>query len=298
MSHGHRAKGSEQAEPGSARISDLRGAPFLTWGPGRGAAGEAGHPQGLAVKGEMPSRGRSSDPAAVSGRHPSLEPAGPLPPTGTCPGPELCVLLLPQGMWQAAPTVRTSALGQPSSLPAGQSWLLLPRPVGRRPARTGPPAPRAESASRELTAWASTGPGSLPGGPGAQQPHLCEVPGASRWGRRMELTPRLSGLSPGCRASNCAPPPTGPRGAGWCFEKPCTVTPFPVLGPGGGAEPCEKPCRRQSARGGPRRRRCAAETWRALAGEAPGAEGLVSAGVSGLVWAVLPAPSQRPATGL
>lgn len=108
----------------------------------------------------------------------------------------------------------------------------------------------------------------------------------------MELNPL------GCRASNCAPPPTGPRGAGWCFEKPCTVTPFPVLGPGGGAEPCEKPCRRQSACGGPRRRRCAAETWRALAGEAPGAEGLVSAGVSGLVWAVLPAPSQRPAAGL
>lgn len=166
--------------------------------------------------------------------------------------------------------------------------------MGRRPARTGPPAPRAGSASRELTAWASTGPSSLPGGPGAQQPHLCEVPGASRWGHRMELTPRLSGLSPGCWASNCAPPPIGPRGAGWCFEKPCTVTPFPVLGPGGGAEPCEKPCRRQSARGGPRRRRCAAETWRALAGEAPGAEGLVSAGVSGLVWAVLPAPGQRP----
>lgn len=78
------------------------------------------------------------------------------------------------------------------------------------------------------------------------------------------------------------------------LRNPALLTPFPVLGLGGGAEPCEKPCRRQSARGGPRRRRCAAETWRALAGEAPGAEGLVSAGVSGLVWAVLPAPGQRP----
>lgn len=161
VSHGHRAKGSEQAEPGSARTSDLRGAPFLTWGPGRGAAGEAGHPQGLAVKGEMPSRGRSSDPAAVSGRHPSLEPAGPLPPTGTRPGPELCVLLLPQGMWQAALTVRTSA---PSGHRPRQSVLTL----GQR----GP-------GSAELSScWPELAPASPSSGSAASQDG---APGPKGW---------------------------------------------------------------------------------------------------------------------
>lgn len=87
VSHGHRAKGSEQAEPGSARTSDLRGAPFLTWGPGRGAAGEAGHPQGLAVKGEMPSRGRSSDPRRSLGDTPALSPQAPYLPRGRAQGP-------------------------------------------------------------------------------------------------------------------------------------------------------------------------------------------------------------------